>query len=36
MSVVWKNASARHSWRNSTTSDFDDNRVFISYPVSLL
>lgn len=36
LSVVWKNASARHSWRNSTTSDFDDNRLFISYPVSLL
>ena len=36
LSVVWKNASAHHSWRNSTTSDFDDNRLFISYPVSLL
>jgi hypothetical protein len=36
LSIVWKNSSARHSWRNSSTSDFDDNRLFISYPISLL
>eukprot|EP01133_Synstelium_polycarpum_P015669 gene15669-18616_t len=36
LSVVLKNSSARHSWRDRSTSDFDDNRLFISYPISLL
>lgn len=36
LSVVWKNSSARHSWRNSSTRAFDDDRLFISYPISLL
>lgn len=36
LNVVWKNSTARHSWRTSSTSDFDDNRLFISYPISLL
>jgi len=35
LSVVWKNSSARRSWHNNSTSDFDDNRLYISYPLSL-
>lgn len=36
LALVWKNSSARHSWRNNATRNFDDNRLFISYPISLL
>jgi hypothetical protein len=33
LTVKWRNASIR---RNYSTNEFDENRVFISYPISLL
>jgi hypothetical protein len=33
LNVKWRNASIRKSF---STNEFDENRVFISYPISLL
>ena len=35
LSLSWRNSSLRRSWSNSTTSDFNENRVYLSYPLSL-
>jgi len=33
LSVKWRNSSIR---RDYSTNEFDENRLFISYPISLL
>ena len=33
LNVKWRNASIR---RDYSTNEFDENRIFISYPLSLL
>ncbi|OPG81124.1 hypothetical protein B1218_01265, partial [Pseudomonas ogarae] len=33
LNVKWRNASIR---RDFSTNEFDENRIFISYPLSLL
>ena len=33
LNVKWRNATIRRSF---STNEFDENRVFISYPISLL
>ncbi|MCE0461714.1 OprD family outer membrane porin, partial [Pseudomonas uvaldensis] len=33
LNVKWRNSSLR---RDFSTNEFDENRIFISYPISLL
>lgn len=33
LNVKWRNATIR---RDFSTNEFDENRIFISYPISLL
>ena len=35
LNMRWRNGSIRRSWANNGT-DFDENRLIVSYPIKLL